>query len=369
MGDAYNVVVWGTGMVGQYALRHILSRHDLRLVGLKCHSDMKVGRDAAEFTPGALSKTGIRATAARDEIIRLDADVVIFAPFDALADPSIDGSPSAVWIPDLEDLLRGGKNVLTPILSLTHWRHLQNGEAFRKRLNDAAIEGGVSLFAAGLDPGYTTDALAYAASTITSDITTIDAWEVLDYGSYEALDTVRMLGFGALPQDMSAAGLDTLRVCWGGALHALADSFGILLEDIHVSVDAALAKQSYVSQSGLEIVEGAIEAIKFRVAGVYRGRDVFGINHVTRMGPQSGPEFRRIGHDGGYALHIAGFPPVHAEFPFGYSEGTGHGWSDAMAMTSSRLVNGIKSIVRADPGWRLFHEMPGHGGQFALKLA
>jgi hypothetical protein len=368
MSKSYKVAVWGTGMIGQFALRYILGRPDLELVGVLCRSEAKVGQDAAELAGGTHSASGVLAGNDIEAFLALDADVVIFAPFDALTDPSVEGSPSSESVPHIEALLRSGKNVLTPILSLTHWRHLQNGDALRTRLDAAAKAGGASLLGAGLDPGYVTDALAFFASTATGEITSIDTWEVLDYGSYEALDTVRMLGFGARPQDMSAAGLDTLKVGWGGALHVLADAFGIELDDIRLDVDVALAKEAFIGQAGLEIAEGAIEAMKFRVAGVYKGADIFGINHVTRIGPQAGPDFRNIGHDGGYAVHIAGYPPINAEFPFGYAEGTGRGWSDAMAMTSARLVNAIESIVDADPGWRLFFETPRHGGRFALKL-
>ncbi|MWV27761.1 hypothetical protein [Aurantiacibacter rhizosphaerae] len=368
MSKSFKVAVWGTGMIGQYALRYILGRPELDLVGVLCWSDDKVGKDAAELADGDHPDSGIKVSNDVDAFMALDADVVIYAPKDALADPSIEGSPSSQSVPHIEALLRSGKNVLTPILSFTHWRHLKNGDALRARLEDAAKAGNASLLGAGLDPGYVTDAFAFFASTATGEIDSIDTWEILDYGSYGALDTVRMLGFGARPQDMPPEGLETLKIGWGGALHVLADAFHIELDDIRLDVDVALAKEAYTGQAGLEIAERSIEAMMFRVAGVYKGKDVFGINHVTRIGPQAGPDFRNIGHDGGYAVHIAGYPPINAEFPFGYDEGTGRGWSDAMAMTSARLVNAVESIVDAEPGWRLFFETPRHGGRFALKL-
>ncbi|MET0660311.1 MAG: hypothetical protein ABW110_19375 [Steroidobacteraceae bacterium] len=363
------VIVWGTGMVGQYALRYLLPRPDLQLVGVKCHNASKEGMDAAQLANGSHPSTGVKATRDRRAILELQADAVIFVPFDPLTDPSVEGSPSSAWVPDLLDLLRSGKNVITSILSIAHWRQLKNGAALHRAVEEAGRQGNASLYVTGIDPGFVPDAIAYAASGIVSEITRIDTWEILDYGSYEVLPALRMLGFGSRPQEMGAGGLDTLRTCWGGCPHVLADAFGVTIDDVRVHVDVALAKRDFVSQSGLEVAEGTIEAIKFRVAGVRANEELFAVNHVTRIGPQSGPDFRRIGDEGGYSIDIGGFPPMKADFPFGLPGGTGRGWSDAMVMTSSRLVNSVESVVQAEPGWRLFMDLKRLGGRFALRNA
>lgn len=366
MAKKLKVIVWGTGMVGKYALRYILPRPDLQLVGVKCHNESKEGMDAADLANGSHPQTGVKATRDRKAILATPADAVIFVPFDELTDPSVEGTPSSAWVPDLLDLLRSGKNVITSILSIAHWRHLRNGEALHRAVEEAGRHGNASLFVTGIDPGFVPDALAYVASGIVSEITRINTWEILDYGSYEILPALRMLGFGSKPQDLPASGIDTLRTCWGGCPHVLADAFGVTLDDVKVSVDVALAKQAFVSQSGLEIGQGTIEAIKFRIAGVRGGKELFAVNHVTRMGPQAGPDFYRIGEEGGYSIQVDGFPPMKADFPFGLPGGTGRGWSDAMVMTSSRLVNSIESVVNAASGWRLFIDLTRLGGRFAL---
>jgi hypothetical protein len=163
------VVVWGTGMVGQHVLRYLLPRPELRLVGVKCHSEAKVGRDAGELANGGYALSGIKATRDRMAIISLEADVVVFVPFDPLTDPSVAGTPSSVWVPDLLDLLRSGKNVVTSILSIAHWRHLKNGVALRDLVEAACRQGKSSLYVTGIDPGFVPDALAYTASGLVSE--------------------------------------------------------------------------------------------------------------------------------------------------------------------------------------------------------
>ena len=50
----YRVIQWGTGNVGTHALRAIIERDDLELVGLRVYSPDKVGKDAGELV-GAVS--------------------------------------------------------------------------------------------------------------------------------------------------------------------------------------------------------------------------------------------------------------------------------------------------------------------------
>jgi hypothetical protein len=366
----YRVIVWGTGMVGEYALRFLLRNEHMQLVGVKVYSSAKEGKDAADLVSSVkLAPTGVKATRDADRIHALDADVVIYAPFDPLTDPSIPGSASSAWVPDLLKLLRSGKNVIATMLSIAHWRHLKNGEAFRDQINAACREGNSTLFVTGIDPGFTPDAIAFALSGIVGEVTQINTWEVLDYGPYPVLEAMKALGFGKRPEELSSDGMETIRTCWGGCPHLLADAFGVTLSGLRVEGDFSLAKETYTSESGLKIEKGTIEALKFKVIGSVEGKDRFIVNHVTRMGLAAAPQWRQIGRDGGYGIEIDGYPPFKGEFPFGASGGTGASWSDAMVMTSARCVNSIEPVVLAGPGYRTFLDLPPLGGRYALSRA
>ena len=363
----YKIIVWGTGMVGQYALRFLLPNKHLQLAGVKCHSPAKVGRDAAELGGLRGASTGIKATSDVDEILALNADCVIYAPFDPLTDPSVPGSPSSAWVPDLLRLLKSGKNVIATMLSIAHWRHLEHGETFREQITAACREGNSTFFATGIDPGFTPDAIAFALSGIVGQVTQVNTWEVLDYGPYPIADPLKALGFGSRPENMSGDGLETIRICWGGCPHLLADAFGVTLDGLSVEGDISLAKEAFTSEGGLRIEKGTIEALKFRVIGSVNGRDRFIVNHITRMGLAAAPHWRQIGRDGGYGIEIDGYPPFKGEFPFGWPGGTGASWSDAMAMTSARCVNSIEPVVLASPGYKTFLNLPPLGGRYALR--
>jgi 2,4-diaminopentanoate dehydrogenase len=71
----YRVVQWATGAIGKTCLRAVLDRPDLSLAGVYVYSGRKAGQDA-----GAIARypdTGIIATRSIEEIMALDADVVI----------------------------------------------------------------------------------------------------------------------------------------------------------------------------------------------------------------------------------------------------------------------------------------------------
>ncbi|XGU21064.1 hypothetical protein ACETU7_13450 [Rhodococcus sp. 3Y1] len=49
MSDPIRVAQWATGAIGKTALRGIIDRPDLELVGLYVYSDAKAGRDAGDI--------------------------------------------------------------------------------------------------------------------------------------------------------------------------------------------------------------------------------------------------------------------------------------------------------------------------------
>ena len=66
------VIQWTTGNIARQAVRAVLSRPDLELVGVYAYSDAKVGRDAAELC-GLDEPTGVLATNHVDELLGLGA--------------------------------------------------------------------------------------------------------------------------------------------------------------------------------------------------------------------------------------------------------------------------------------------------------
>jgi 4-hydroxy-tetrahydrodipicolinate reductase len=73
---ATRVIQWGVGNVGHHSLRGVLERPDLELVGLRVFNPATVGVDAGEML--GVAPTGVVGTADVEEILALDADVVLY---------------------------------------------------------------------------------------------------------------------------------------------------------------------------------------------------------------------------------------------------------------------------------------------------
>lgn len=355
----YRVIQWGVGYTGAYALRYILMHPRLELVGVKCFSKAKEGRTARELC--GFGDCEVSATCDPNVILEMDADCVIYMPRDALVDPTIPGSPSAAWLPELEAILASGKNVVTSIASGTHYRHLHDGQGFVARLNAACRAGGSSVLFTGFDPGFS-DVLAYTMSGAVGGITAIRTWEICDYSTYPVTETLRMMGYGRHPEDLPATASQVVHATWGGVPYLLADGLGLEVEKIDVSADLYLAPHGFRAPGGLQVDAGTIGALRFTVAGIVAGQPMLTVNHITRIGSAMAPEWPTIGRDGGYRVEVDAFPPFQADFPMGLPGGAGSTFADAMAMTAGRCVNCVPQVVRAEPGYKTYLDLPPMGG-------
>ena len=73
------VVQWTTGNVARQAVRAILERPELELVGVYAYSPDKVGKDAGELV-GLDKSVGVTATDDVDAILALQPDCVLYMP-------------------------------------------------------------------------------------------------------------------------------------------------------------------------------------------------------------------------------------------------------------------------------------------------
>ena len=99
----YRVVHLGTGNAGRLALRGIIARPDLQLVGLHTYTPEKIGRDAGELC--GIDPVGVTATGDLDALLSVDADCLCYMG-DGLQAP----------VPAVETMARflgAGRNVVT----------------------------------------------------------------------------------------------------------------------------------------------------------------------------------------------------------------------------------------------------------------
>jgi hypothetical protein len=331
------VAVWSTGAVATIALRAIAKRPGLELVGVWVHSPEKVGRDVGELA--GIDPIGLAATNDADSLIALKPDCVVYAA----SGPELD----AAAVPDYIRFLRAGINVVTST-SFT----LVFPPAFRQdwlaELNDAARDGGASLYASGIEPGFAADQFPLVLTTLSNRITSVRACEAFLYDHYGNDFLLKdVMGF-ALPLD--ATPLNTqpgaLTSTWGPAVRMIASALDVELDEIREVYERR------ASDRPLQVAIGTLEAgtcgaVRMQVIGVVDGREAIIIEHVNRMAADIAPDWPNAGREDRYEVVINGEPNIHCELTMNDAGGAG---SAAMVATAMRVLNAVPYVVEAAPG-------------------
>ena len=162
------VVQWATGSIGKTCLRAVIDHPDLELAGLYVYSERKAGKDAGEIARRA--PTGVLATRSIDEILALDADVVLHTPLNP-AD-TLDAHDEVIL-----RLLESGKSVITTV---AHTYPQAMGADYAARFEEACRRGGSTLFGTGVNPGLIAERLTVLLTTMCTRVDAITTTEVYD---------------------------------------------------------------------------------------------------------------------------------------------------------------------------------------------
>src|SRR6056297_2348856 len=227
----YRVVQWATGAMGKTCLRAVIDHPDQELAGLYVYSEAKAGRDAGDIA--RREPTGIIATRDIEEILALDADVVLHCPllqfpYDAHDD-------------DVCRLLASGKNVIS-INNYFHPRSL--GETLSARLAEACERGGSTLVGTGINPGLVAERVVPVLSALCVELESVHCREVYDcLDMPNAAYVFDVMGMGADPAgvDLEQGALATLftamyRQCVGALAERLALPLTAIVSDHQVTL-------------------------------------------------------------------------------------------------------------------------------------
>ncbi|HEX4015201.1 MAG TPA: dihydrodipicolinate reductase [Frankiaceae bacterium] len=336
------VVQWTTGNVARQALRAILRRPEIELVGVYAFSADKVGKDVGELA-GLEQSFGITATNDIDALIALRPDCVLYMPLHH----------------DLEHLtrlLRSGINVLSTAAFITGRSY---GEAARKELNDAALGGGASLFGTGVNPGFA-DYLTAVASGVSRDVSYVRVVESFNIGMWagdanqDELGWGRPAGDGGHADDIAAA-----TAVFADAVEAMAELFSVTLDDIRCDVEFAHALSDVDTIPRRSVQAGTVAGIEARWIGSAGGTDV--IEAVVRwtVAPDIEPAWDVAM---AYQIEIRGYPQVNVRAEVLPADMESMSLDDMLAIgsviTAMPVVNAIPGVVAARPGIVTYADLP-----------
>ena len=342
------VIQFSTGNVGVHALRTIIERPGLELVGVHASSTDKIGRDAAELC-GLTEPTGVIATNDIDALVALQADCVVYT---AQAETRPHDS-----MQDIIRFLKSGTNVVgTSFVWLVAPDFTDDW--LRKPLKQACSQGNSTLYINGIDPGYSGDTLAYTALSLAARATSITVQEIFDYGSYDDAEfTGASFGFGTEPDHepiLFAPGV--LASMWGIQVRSLAADLGVELDEVQEWHDKWVTPEP-ISCTMMDVEPGHVAAVRFGVRGVHDGRTIITMEHVNRLTEAAAPDwaYPPDGHSGVHRVIVAGEPGIELNTHVG-GPGTDHNLAGVIA-TAARAVNAIDAACQASPGLLAAHDL------------
>ncbi|MDQ1238523.1 MAG: hypothetical protein QG577_708 [Thermodesulfobacteriota bacterium] len=326
--------------MGKTCLRAVIDHPDLELVGLYVYSDKKTGKDAGEIA--RRKPTGIIATRDMEEILALDADVVIHAPRIQF--------PYSFHNKDICRLLASGKNLIS-INGYTFPNY--HGAAYATEFEQACRQGNSSLFGTGLNPGFVVEKIAAAATGLCTELESIFAQEVFDVIGVPDSDYLfNVCGIGSDPRkiDLRSSGpvSELITGMYSEVIALLVHRLGMTLERIEPDHRVTLAPQDIQARAGT-VRAGTVAATNWCWHGIVEGRRFITLSVNWIMG--SGlPEFEEYDH---WKISIRGKPGIDIAMNISETEPGKERTKPEQYGVAGSVINAIPEICAAPPG--IFH--------------
>lgn len=328
------VIQWATGVTGAMALRHVVERPDLELVGVHVYDPTKDGVDAGALC--GLPAVGVTASADRQALVDADADVVLFMGKVEMDTPGC--------YRDVCDLLASGKNVIATGSRFIHPRSLDPQLA--DAVESSCRAGGSSFLGLGLFPGFVGESVAPVLSRLTGKADRISVREVLNYSTYASSDLIfNAMGFGHLPDDTTPllANPEYAAGAWIGSATVLAHALGLQIMDFTGYRHVVSTPRPLAVAAG-EIPAGTVGAMRFGVIADC-GATTIEVEHLTRMSDELAPDWPT---EIGYHVTVEGSPNLQCHLVVG-THHEDHAEQGCLA-TAMHAINAIPTVLAAAPG-------------------
>lgn len=331
------VVQWASGNIGSRALRAVLEHPDLTLAGLYAHTPDKAGRDAGELC--GLGPTGVIATHDIDEIVALGADCVLYMP-------------RACDMDEVCRLLASGANVVTTRGEFHRAASLD--PAVRARVEAACESGKSSIHSTGSSPGFITEALPLALSSIQRRLDGLTIEEFADLSQRDSPGLLfDVMGFGKPPAEYDERRLSVVRDSFGPSLRMVADTLSIPLDSVETEGEVATAPRPVHIAAGT-LRPNTVAAQRITVSGLRGGRPLlrFRATWYCTTDLDRAWDVRATG----WHITVDGDAPLDIDLRFPVP-------LDRMAAmspsyTANRAVNAVPVLCEASPGIHSTADLP-----------
>ncbi|ONH23899.1 dihydrodipicolinate reductase [Pseudofrankia asymbiotica] len=350
-GQPLRVVQWTTGKIAREAVKSIVERPDLDLVGAYAFSVEKVGVDVGELT-GLDHQLGITATDDIDALIALRPDCVVYMPLH----PDVD---------HLVRLLRAGINVVSTASFITGRSY---GAESRALLDKAATDGNVTLFGTGVNPGWA-EYIATVASSPCREVSHVQVTESFNIGLWASDANQDELGWGRPAGDPGHA--DEIRAAtavFGDAVESIGDQLALPLDDIRCEVQFAHATAD-CDVPGRTVRRGTVAGLDVHWIGSAAGVDVVETQVRWTVTADLEPAWEIAM---AYLVEVRGTPQIKMRIEVLPADIAAFTLEDASALgsmiTAMPAVNAIPAVVAARPGIVTYADLPTIASRLVPKI-
>ena len=344
------VVQWGSGNVGRSAIATVAARPGLEVAGLLVSNPDKVGRDAG--TIAGIEPLGVIATDDVDEILALDADVVLHMPLPSL----VYGDNPGADLDNFCRLLASGKHVITTV---GYMYPKVYGAEVMDRLAEACAAGGVTFHGTGANPGWFGDLLPLMMSGLSLRIDQIAVQEISSFQYYPSPEIMfEMMNFGRTPEEFEERAVrhrTWLDGLFTEAVQMVADGIDAHVDEVTSDMETWIATDDLPTAAGT-IAAGTVAGQHWQWKAMVDGRALVHQETVWRMHRDAAPDWPI----GDWSIRITGDPEMHVTLP--------HSWNrDVLGSTAAHAINAIPYVVAAGVGVKTFLDLPmiaGRGAAF-----
>jgi 4-hydroxy-tetrahydrodipicolinate reductase len=261
-------------------------------------------------------------------------------------------TPRACDFDEVCRLLASGANIVTTRGEFHRAASLD--PALRERVEDACRRGGTSIHSTGSSPGFITEAVPLALTSIQRRLDGLTIEESADLSRRDSPGLLfEVMGFGKPPEEFDERRLAVVRDSFGPSLHLLADALSIPLDGVEAAGEVAVARDTVRIAAGT-LEAGTLAAQRITVSGVQAGRPIlrFRATWYCTADLDQPWEIRRTG----WHISVDGDAPLEVDllFPMPLEQMA----AMSPSYTANRAVNAVPYICRAAPGIRSTLDLP-----------
>ncbi len=333
--EKVRVIVWGVGRVGSGAVRMMLNKEWIEMVGAIDVAKEKIGKDLGDVA-GTGRKLGIIVSDDADAVFsKTKADMVLH-----LTAPNVDETETEIM-----KAIAAGCNVISmaDIRLIYPWADYSE---LGQRIDEVAKKNDVTFLATGRGPGFILDLVPIFFTGVCEHVRKIRIKRVSDAaGRSEAM--LKQNGIGLTVEEFKkavAGGALDYYVSFKASFHMIADALGWKLDEIRQTMEPLTSNKPKKVAEGVQIEPGKVYSWRLLMSGIKEGEEVLSSESMTVIDP------KEEGLEVGNTISFEGEPNMEVVVKALNATASVENWA--------HVVNYIPLVMAAKPGLVTERELP-----------